>query len=73
MAVVLRHELPVVLTVPEAAKVLRVSRNKMYDMTRRKGFPAIRDGHRILIPRDALFQWLTDEAFKNTGEPCGGS
>lgn len=63
-----QDDLPSTLTVEQAAKVLRVGKNKMYDLTRRPGFPAIRDGWRILIPRDALFRWLEEEAFRNTGE-----
>ncbi|WP_051663455.1 helix-turn-helix domain-containing protein [Alicyclobacillus macrosporangiidus] len=60
------------LTVPEAAELLGVSRNKAYEMTRRPGFPCIRDGRRIIIPRDALLRWLDEEARRNTGEPCRG-
>lgn len=60
--------LPPVLTVREAAKVLQLGVTKTYDMTRRKGFPAIRDGWKITIPTAALFKWLEEEAFKNTGD-----
>lgn len=56
------------LNVREAAQVVGVGINKRYDMTRRKGFPAIRDGWKIIIPRDALIKWLNEEAFRNDGE-----
>ncbi|KPV42070.1 hypothetical protein AN477_19685 [Alicyclobacillus ferrooxydans] len=59
---------PAQLTVREAAKVIGLGKNKMYELTRRKGFPCIRDGWKIIIPRDALFRWLEEEAFRNTGE-----
>lgn len=59
--------LPLTLSVEQAAEVLGVSRNKCYDLTRRRGFPATRDGNRIMIPRDALLRWLEQEAFANPG------
>lgn len=62
------NDLPPALTVHQAAEVLNIGINKMYDLTRRKGFPAIRDGWKIRIPRDALFRWMEQEAFQNTGE-----
>lgn len=43
-----------VLTVLEAAKVLRVSRNAMYEAVHRKDVASIRVGRRLLIPRAAL-------------------
>jgi excisionase family DNA binding protein len=61
------------LTVQEAAELLGVSRGKAYEMTRRPGFPCIRDGRRIIIPRDALLRWMDEEARRNTGEPCGAT
>lgn len=66
-----RDDLPPVLTVREAAEAARVSVYKMYDLTRRPGFPAVRDGRMIRIPRDALFQWLEREGLANDGQPCG--
>jgi len=60
--------LPPVLTIDEAAKVMRCGKNKMYDLTRRKGFPVYRDGWRLFIPRDEMFRWLNEQARANTGE-----
>ena len=48
------------MTVKEAAAFLGISAGKCYDLTRRRGFPALRDGNRILIPRDGLRRWLED-------------
>lgn len=46
------------LTVPEAAKVLGISTNKMYDLARSEGFPMISVGKRRLIPRKGLERWI---------------
>lgn len=55
------------LTVKEAADFLGIGVNKCYDLTRRRGFPALREGNRIMIPRDGLRRWLEQEALLNPG------
>jgi len=51
-----------VLTIAEAAKVLRVARNTVYQATKRGDIPSIRVGRRILIPREALDRMLKPDA-----------
>ena len=51
-------ELPLLLTVDEAAKVARVSRATMYEMVHIEGFPAHRFGRTIRIPRDSFLRWI---------------
>jgi excisionase family DNA binding protein len=43
-----------VLTVAEAAAVLRVSRNTCYEAVNRDEVPTIRIGRRVLVPKSAL-------------------
>jgi excisionase family DNA binding protein len=50
--------LPALLTVPEACRYLRISRNTAYDLVARGHLPAIRLGRKILIPRLALEAWV---------------
>jgi excisionase family DNA binding protein len=45
---------PATYTVHEAAKILRIGRDAAYEAARTGAIPAIRIGHRILIPRAAL-------------------
>jgi excisionase family DNA binding protein len=47
-----------VLTVPEAAKLLRVGRNSLYEAIRRGEVPHRRIGRKILLSRSALMGWL---------------
>lgn len=47
-----------VMTVDEAAKELRLSRNATYEAVARKDIPSIRIGRRILIPRAAFRKML---------------
>lgn len=47
-------ELPLLLTVEEAARVMRLSRNGAYNSVAEGAIPSIRIGRSIRIPRDAL-------------------
>ena len=46
------------MTIPEAAKALGISTNKMYDLARSAGFPTITVGTRRLISRKGLERWV---------------
>lgn len=50
-----------VLTVEEASKRLRLSRNAVYEAIARSEIPSIRFGRRILVPRAALDRLLSGE------------
>ncbi len=52
-----------VLTIPEAARVLGISRNLAYELAAKDRFPVptIRLGKRIVIPRAALDRLLAGE------------
>lgn len=47
-----------VLTIPEVAKMLRISRNFGYELARRGELPVVRFGRRLLVPRAALEERL---------------
>jgi len=49
------------LTVPEAAKLLRISRNLAYELVARDELPAVRLGRVIRIPRSLLDEWITSQ------------
>jgi excisionase family DNA binding protein len=48
------EELPLLLTVDEAAEVLRIGRNGAYAAVANGSLPSVRIGRTIRIPRDAL-------------------
>ena len=52
------EELPQMLTVPEMAAALGISRAGAYELARSEGFPALRIGTRIVIPKDELREWI---------------
>jgi excisionase family DNA binding protein len=50
------------ITVEEMAHELGISKPIAYELTRRKGFPAIRvSERRIIIPVDRFREWLNDQ------------
>ena len=50
------------LTVSEAAHVLRISRNLAYELIAQDRLPHVRLGRRILVPRVAIERWIGSEA-----------
>ena len=46
------------LSVPEVAKVLGISRAGAYELVRADSFPKIRIGNRIVVPRDKFIKWI---------------
>lgn len=46
------------ISVPEMAKVLGISRSMAYTLVNRADFPSARLGQRIVVPVDALKDWL---------------
>jgi excisionase family DNA binding protein len=47
-----------VLTIDEAARLLRLARNTAYAAAHRGQIPTVRIGRRLLVPRDALERML---------------
>ena len=52
------EELPLMLSVPEMAAALGISLAGAYELARSEGFPALRIGTRIVIPKDELREWI---------------
>ena len=58
------EELPLMLSVPEMATALGISRAGAYELARSEGFPALRIGNRIVIPKDKLQEWVDKQTEK---------
>jgi excisionase family DNA binding protein len=46
------------LTVPEAAELLKVPQSWLFDRTRKDAIPLVRLGKYIRLPRAALLRWI---------------
>lgn len=55
------------LTVPEAARLLRISRNLAYELIVQGRLPHVRFGRVIRIPRSRLEEWILEEALLPKG------
>ena len=52
------------LSVPEMGAALGISRAGDYELARSEGFPALRIGTRIVIPKDKLQEWVDKQTEK---------
>ncbi|WP_317349832.1 helix-turn-helix domain-containing protein [Pusillibacter faecalis] len=59
------EDLPLMLSVPEMAAALGISRAGAYELARSEGFPALRIGNRIVIPKDSLQKWVNQNIGTN--------
>ena len=46
------------LSVPDVANALGISRAGAYDLVRSQGFPSLNVGSRILVPKDKFIEWI---------------
>lgn len=58
------EDLPLMLSVPEMATALGISRAGAYELARSEGFPVLRIGNRIVIPKDKLQEWVDKQIEK---------
>ena len=56
-------DLPLMLSVPDLVTLLGISRAGAYELVKRKDFPALHIGKRVLVPKDKLIAWIGE----NTG------
>ena len=56
------EELPMMLSVLEMTAALGISRAGAYELVRTEGFPALKIGTRIVIPKDKLKEWVDKNA-----------
>ncbi len=54
-------ELPLMLSVPEVAAALGISRAGAYELVREEGFPSLTVGSRILIPKEQFIAWISEK------------
>lgn len=54
-------DLPLTLTAQEVGEALGISRAAAYELVRSKGFPRIKIGTRILVPKNKFIQWINEQ------------
>ncbi len=63
----LSTEESLVLDVPEAGRLLNLSRATTYSLVHQGSIPSIRLGKRLVIPKAALMKMLSETSNKNMG------
>lgn len=58
------NDLPLMLTVPDVSNVLGIGLAHAYEIVRRRDFPTITLGSRIIVPRDKFMEWINAQADK---------
>ena len=61
----LPREEPLLLTVPQVCRLLNRSRARVYELVHMREITHIRDGRSILIPREAVSEWLKRKRRQN--------
>lgn len=62
-----RDELPLVLTMNHVINIMGISKDTAYKLPHTEGFPVVRFGRAIRVPRDAFFVWLERQAGHKNG------
>lgn len=57
-------ELPASLNVNDVATFLKISRTYAYQLVNKEGFPTLKIGTRLIIPKDSFINWIKE----NTGK-----
>lgn len=55
------EELPLFLNAKIVAKTLGVSPSTAYELMHEKGFPSLRIGNRIVVPKEQFQQWVEEQ------------
>lgn len=56
-------ELPLFLNAKTVSELLRISQSMCYELMRRRDFPLLRIGSRLVVQREKLCEWID----KNSG------
>ena len=55
-------ELPLFLNAEMAAKLLGISISSMYELMHEKGFPVLKIGTRLVVPKEKFRTWVEQNA-----------
>ncbi|RLI01134.1 DNA-binding protein [Candidatus Bathyarchaeota archaeon] len=67
-----KEEFPEILTLPELARYLRVTRQTIYNLLWKKKIPALRVGRYWRFRKSDIDKWLSEQAVKRTRKKKSG-
>jgi len=59
------EQLPLMLNANHLAGILGISRAGAYELMHSKGFPTLRIGKRMMVPKDHLVRWVDQQSGAN--------
>ncbi len=62
-----------VYNIYEVAALMEINLPKAYELARQEGFPAIRIGRRIVVPKEAFHRWLEQVALDKQSYDIAGN
>ena len=57
-------ELPLMLSVHDVAEALGISKSSAYVLVKEKGFPKLKIGARVVVPREKFIEWINKNISK---------
>lgn len=57
-------EIPLFIDVKTLGSILGISRASTYDLMHEKGFPTLRIGSRLVVPKDKFLEWVDKNVAK---------
>lgn len=57
-------ELPLFLNAETVAKLLGISPSSGYELMHKKGFPVLKIGNRMVVPKEKFREWVEEKAGK---------
>lgn len=60
---------PMVLSVNHVAEIMGIGRSKAYEIMQNPKFPVLREGRKLIIPRDSFFRWLDPDYIRDGNVP----
>ena len=55
------EQLPCMLSAKDVERYMRISRAEAYQQMHSEGFPLIRIGKRMIVPRDKFLEWVDNQ------------
>lgn len=55
------EEMPLFLNAQMVAKLLGISPSSSYELMHEKGFPVLRVGNRLVVPKEKFRQWVEEQ------------
>lgn len=52
------EQLPLMLNAQQLCQVLGISISSAYELMNEKGFPSVRIGNRLIVPKEKLKEWI---------------